>query len=128
VENTQGRVRGRRLLKVVRAAGYQGLPRTSQPALRLVKRDWQQRQGAQDGSGSRLQPASWAKTARTSGGGARQTVRKLSNTAIQFALWPFLRLADFASMIDGCDEATRRSEVQGELDRVALDRLLSCMA
>jgi transposase len=43
VEQTQGQIRGRRLLKVLRAAGYQGSLRTLQRALREVKRERQQR-------------------------------------------------------------------------------------
>jgi len=44
VEQTQGRIRGRQLQRVLRAAGYAGSLRTLQRALREVKREWQQRQ------------------------------------------------------------------------------------
>ncbi|MBO0707428.1 MAG: hypothetical protein J2P44_03620, partial [Candidatus Dormibacteraeota bacterium] len=44
LEQTDGRVRGRRLLKVLRAAGYAGSLRTLQRALRIEKRRWQERQ------------------------------------------------------------------------------------
>ena len=44
LEQTDGRVRGRRLLRVLRAAGYAGSLRTLQRALRIEKRRWQERQ------------------------------------------------------------------------------------
>ena len=44
VEQTQGRIRGRQLQRVLRAAGYAGSLRTLQRALREVKREWQQGQ------------------------------------------------------------------------------------
>jgi len=44
IEMTAGRVRGRRLLKLRRAAGYTGSLRTLQRALRIEKRGWQERQ------------------------------------------------------------------------------------
>jgi transposase len=44
VEMTEGRVRGKRLLKVLRAAGYTASLRTLQRALRIEKRRWQERQ------------------------------------------------------------------------------------
>ena len=43
-EQTQGRVRGRRLLKVLRVAGYGASLRTLQRALREEKRRWQRGQ------------------------------------------------------------------------------------
>ena len=42
LEMTQARVRGRRLLKLLRAAGYTGSLRTLQRALRIEKRRWQE--------------------------------------------------------------------------------------
>ncbi len=44
LQQTDGRVRGRRLLKVLRTAGYAGSLRTLQRALRIEKRRWQERQ------------------------------------------------------------------------------------
>jgi transposase len=44
LEQTDGRMRGRRLLRVLRAAGYTGSLRTLQRALRIEKRRWQERQ------------------------------------------------------------------------------------
>lgn len=44
VEKTEGRVRTKRLLKLLRAAGYRASLRTLQRALRVEKRSWQQRQ------------------------------------------------------------------------------------
>jgi transposase len=44
VEETEGRIRGRRLLRVLRADGYEGSLRTLHRALREVKRERQQRQ------------------------------------------------------------------------------------
>lgn len=44
LEMTHGRVRGKRLLKVLRAAGYRASLRTLQRALRIEKRRWQERQ------------------------------------------------------------------------------------
>src|SRR5262249_22079137 len=44
VDTTQGRVKAKRLLKLLRAAGYRASLRTLQRALRIEKRSWQQRQ------------------------------------------------------------------------------------
>jgi transposase len=44
VDKTEGRVKGKRLLKLLRAAGYRASLRTLQRALRVEKRSWQQRQ------------------------------------------------------------------------------------
>lgn len=44
VERTEGRVRGKRLLKLLRAAGYRASLRTLERALRVERRSWQQRQ------------------------------------------------------------------------------------
>jgi len=44
VDTTQGRVKAKRLLKLLRAAGYRASLRTLQRALRVEKRSWQQRQ------------------------------------------------------------------------------------
>jgi transposase len=44
VDRTEGRVRAKRLFKVLRAAGYQASLRTLQRALRVERRRWQERQ------------------------------------------------------------------------------------
>ncbi len=44
VDRTEGRVKGKRLLKLLRAAGYGASLRTLQRALRVERRSWQQRQ------------------------------------------------------------------------------------
>src|SRR5262249_57456902 len=44
VDTSQGRVKAKRLLKLIRAAGYRASLRTLQRALRIEKRSWQQRQ------------------------------------------------------------------------------------
>ena len=44
IEMTEGRLRGKRLLKLLRGAGYTASRRTLQRALRIEKRRWQERQ------------------------------------------------------------------------------------
>ena len=40
LEATQGRIRGRQLLRVLRAAGYQGSRRTMERTLRRLRSEW----------------------------------------------------------------------------------------
>ena len=44
VDKTEGRVKGKRLLRLLRAAGYGASLRTLQRVLRVERRSWQQRQ------------------------------------------------------------------------------------
>jgi hypothetical protein len=52
---TEGRVRGKRLLKLLRGAGYSASLRTLQRALRIEKLRWHERQRRSTGPGSRRQ-------------------------------------------------------------------------